>query len=155
MLYWRHLESFEVPRISRSALLPYPPRFVYDIVNEVEAYPEFLPWCGGVEIEQADTTGMRASIRISGAGLNQWFKTRNRMVPGESIEIELVEGPFTNLQGRWQFTPLDDAGCRIDLTMEFEFKAGLAAALIRPAFTRIANTLVNSFCTRAHQLHDG
>lgn len=143
-----------MPRISRSALLPYPPRFVYDIVNGVEAYPEFLPWCGGAEIEQADATGMRAAIQISGAGLNQWFKTRNRMIPGESIEMELIEGPFRQLQGRWQFTPLDDAGCRIELSLEFEFKGGFAATLIRPAFTRIANTLVDSFCARARQLHD-
>ena len=144
-----------MPRVTRSALLPYPPRFVYDIVNGVEAYPEFLPWCGGAEIEQADETGMRASIRISGGGLNQWFKTSNRMVPGESIDIELVEGPFRKLHGRWQFVPIDEAGCRIDFVLEFEFKAGLATALIRPAFTRIANTLVDSFCARAHQLHDG
>lgn len=142
-----------MPRISRSALLPYPPRFVYDIVNGVEAYPEFLPWCGGAEIEETDETAMLASIQISGGGLKQWFKTRNRMVPGESIEMQLVEGPFRKLQGRWRFLPIDDTACKIELSLEFEFKTGLTAALIRPAFTRIANTLVDSFCARAHQLY--
>jgi ribosome-associated toxin RatA of RatAB toxin-antitoxin module len=147
------LESSEVPEIMRSALLPYPPEFVYDIVNRVDAYPEFLPWCGGAGIDRADDTSMLASIKISGAGLNQWFRTQNRMIPGESIEMQLVEGPFKRLHGNWRFVPLDDAGCRIELALEFDFKAGLASALIRPAFTRIANTLVDSFCARAHQLH--
>lgn len=144
-----------MPRISRSALLPYPPGFVYDIVNAVEDYPEFLPWCGGAEIETADETAMRASIRISASGLNQWFKTSNRMVPGESIEIRLVEGPFRKLQGQWRFLPMGEAACKIELSLEFEFKGGLTAALVRPAFTRIANTLVDSFCARAHQVHGG
>ena len=142
-----------MPRISRSALLPYPPGFVYDIVNGVENYPDFLPWCGGAEIEAVDETSMRASIQISGGGMKQWFKTSNRMVPGESIEIRLVEGPFKKLQGEWRFLPMGETACKIELSLEFEFKGGLGAALIRPAFTRIANTLVDSFCARAHQIH--
>ena len=142
-----------MPEISRSALLPYPARVMYDIVNQVETYPEFLPWCGGVRLHQADDTSMEASIQISAAGLNQWFKTRNTMVPGESIEIQLVDGPFKRLQGSWHFTSLEDDGCKIELVLQFEFKRGLAAAVIAPAFTRIANTMVDSFCERARDLY--
>lgn len=126
---------------------------MYDIVNQVEAYPEFLPWCGGARLHQADETSLEASIQICAAGLNQWFKTRNSMVPGESIEIQLIDGPFKRLQGYWRFTPLDDAGSKIELVLQFEFKRGLAAAVIAPAFTRIANTMVDSFCERARELH--
>ena len=126
---------------------------MYDIVNQVETYPEFLPWCGGVRLHQADDTSMEASIQISAAGLNQWFKTRNTMVPGESIEIQLVDGPFKRLQGSWHFTSLEDDGCKIELVLQFEFKRGLAAAVIAPAFTRIANTMVDSFCERARDLY--
>ncbi len=132
-----------MPEISRSALLPYPASFMYDIVNQVEAYPEFLPWCGGARLHQSDETSMEASIQISVAGLDQWFKTRNLMKPGESIEIMLLDGPFKQLHGHWQFTPLDDEGCKFELLLTFEFKRVLAAAVIAPAFSRIANTLVD------------
>jgi ribosome-associated toxin RatA of RatAB toxin-antitoxin module len=96
---------------------------------------------------------LEASIQICAAGLNQWFKTRNSMIPGKSIEIQLVDGPFKRLQGYWHFTPLDDEGSKIELVLQFEFKRGLAAAVIAPAFTRIANTMVDSFCERARELY--
>jgi len=144
-----------MPEIRRSALMPYPARVMYDIVNDVARYPEFLPWCGGAEVHQADEHSMEAAILMRAAGLNHWFRTRNRMVPGESIEIALVDGPFSRLEGYWRFTPLDSEGCKIDLMLEFEIKHGLAAALIAPAFARIANTMVESFCNRARDLHAG
>lgn len=138
--------------IKRSALMPYPARVMYDIVNDVERYPEFLPWCGGVKLQQVSETSMEASILMQAAGLNHWFKTRNHMVPGESIEIALLEGPFSRLEGYWRFTPIDTDGCKIELVLQFEIKHSLAAAIIKPAFTRIANTMVESFCQRAQDL---
>lgn len=143
-----------MPEIIRSALLPYPAKFMYELVNRVEAYPEFLPWCGGARIIQEDENSMEAAIQMSGAGMNQWFKTRNRMVPDESIAMSLVEGPFKRLEGHWTFTPIDNEGCKIELVLQFEFKRGLASALIAPAFTRIANSMVESFCDRARNLHE-
>ncbi len=142
-----------MPEITRSALLPYPAGFMYELVNDVKSYPEFLPWCGEVEIHAEAELEMEASINIRGAGLNQWFKTRNAMLPGESIVMELVEGPFRQLSGVWRFVDIGDDGCKIELEMNFEFKRGLASAIIAPAFTRIANTLVDSFCERARELH--
>jgi ribosome-associated toxin RatA of RatAB toxin-antitoxin module len=143
-----------VPEIRRSALMPYPVQFMYEIVNDVDSYPEFLPWCGGVKVHQLDNTSMEASILMRGAGLNHWFKTRNTMLPGQSIEMELVEGPFSKLEGLWSFTPIDSDGCKIELMLQFEMKQGLASTLIAPAFSRIANTLVDSFCDRARDQYE-
>lgn len=143
-----------MPEIRRSALMPYPVQFMYEIVNDVDSYPEFLPWCGGVKVHQLDNTSMEASILMRGAGLNHWFKTRNSMVPGKSIEMELVEGPFSKLDGRWSFTPIDSDGCKIELRLLFEMKQGLASTLIAPAFSRIANTMVDSFCDRARDQYE-
>jgi ribosome-associated toxin RatA of RatAB toxin-antitoxin module len=143
-----------VPEIRRSALMPYPAQFMYDIVNDVDSYPVFLPWCGGVKIHKLDNFSMGASILMRGAGINHWFKTRNSMVPGKSIEMELVEGPFSKLDGRWSFTPIDSDGCKIELRLLFEMKQGLASTLIAPAFSRIANTMVDSFCDRARDQYE-
>ncbi|MDH3632021.1 MAG: type II toxin-antitoxin system RatA family toxin [Gammaproteobacteria bacterium] len=134
--------------------MPYPVQFMYDIVNDVESYPEFLPWCGDVKINQLDNSSMEASILMRGAGLNHWFKTRNTMVPGQSIEMELVEGPFSKLEGLWRFTAIDSDGCKIELMLQFEMKQGLASTLIAPAFSRIANTMVDSFCERARDRYE-
>ena len=143
-----------MPEIRRSALMPYPARFMYDVVNDVDNYPDFLPWCGGVETHQVDETSMEASILMRGAGLNHWFKTRNSMQPGESIEMALVDGPFSRLEGLWKFTPVDAEGCKVELVLAYEFKQGLASAIIAPAFSRIANTMVSSFCERASELYE-
>ena len=143
-----------MPEIRRSAILPYPPSTLYALVNDVEAYPEFLPWCGGARIVARDANSMDASILIERAGLSQWFTTRNRLVADESIEMELLDGPFEQLHGRWRFEALADDGCRIELVLRFEMKRGLAAAMIAPAFRKIAGTLVDSFCARARELHE-
>jgi ribosome-associated toxin RatA of RatAB toxin-antitoxin module len=95
---------------------------------------------------------MEASLLMQAVGLNHWFKTRNHMAPGESIEITLLEGPFSRLEGYWRFTPIDIDGCKIELLLQFEIKHSLAAAIITPAFSRIANTMVESFCKRAQDL---
>jgi ribosome-associated toxin RatA of RatAB toxin-antitoxin module len=148
------LESSEVPEIKRSALMPFPARLMYDIVNDVDSYPDFLPWCGGVETHRIDEFSQEASILMRAAGLNQRFKTRNCMVPGETISMELVDGPFSKLDGLWCFTPIDDEACKIELKLRFEMKKGLANALLAPAFSRIANTMVDSFCARARELNE-
>ena len=119
-----------MPEIKRSALMPYPAEVMYDIVNDVERYPEYLPWCGGVKLHESHQTSMEASILMRAAGLNHWFKTRNCMVPGKSIEISLVEGPFSQLEGSWRFTPIDTDGCKIELLLQFEIRNSLAAAVI-------------------------
>ena len=140
--------------IRRSAILPYPPGELYALVNDVEAYPQFLPWCGDAKILARGPDSMDASILIRRAGLNQWFTTRNRLLADESIEMELLDGPFERLHGHWRFEPLDDSGCRIEFVLRFEMKRGLASAIIAPAFRKIADTLIDSFCDRARELHE-
>lgn len=140
--------------IRRSAILPYPASYMYALVNDVESYPRFLPWCGDAKILAQAPGTMDASILIVRAGLNQWFTTRNRLTEGEAIEMELLDGPFERLQGHWRFEALADSGCKIEFVLRFEMKRGLASAIIAPAFKRIANTLVDSFCDRARELHE-
>ncbi len=140
--------------IRRSALMPYPAQFMYEIVNDVDRYPEFLPWCGGVKTHQVDSVSMEASILMQGAGLNHWFKTCNSMQPGVSISMELLDGPFSKLEGLWRFIPINSDGSKIELNLKFEMKRSLAGALLTPAFSRIANTMVDSFCERARELHE-
>ena len=139
--------------VSRSALMPYSPDFMYRIVNDVERYPEFLPWCGGSRVHSASEQDMEASVDINMAGMKQSFTTRNRMQPGERIDMELVDGPFDVLQGQWRFKELGDQGCKIELDLKFHLKPGLAAAIIGPVFSKIANTMVESFCARARELN--
>ena len=143
-----------MPEIVRSALLPYPAEFMYRLVNDAAAYPEFLPWCSGVEIHHQDDTSMEASILMKAPGISSRFRTRDRMVPGESIDIDLVDGPFEQLQGRWSFRSLNGDDCKIELVLKFEVRRGLGAKLIGPAFNRIANTMVDSFCRRARETYE-
>ncbi len=139
--------------IYRHALMPYSANQMYDIVNDVEAYPQFLPWCANSEIlSQSDTT-MEASITMKKGRLNHSFTTRNRLQPGKSIDINLVNGPFKVLQGNWGFTDLSEQGSKIELKLDFEFSNRIVSTLIGPLFTQIANSLVDAFCQRAHQLY--
>ena len=127
---------------------------MYQIVNDVARYSEFLPWCGGSEIHRQDTHSMEASLKINLSGIQQSFTTKNRMQPGQLIEMTLSDGLFESLQGQWRFTPLDEVGCKIELDLNFELKQGLASAIIAPAFSKIANTMVDSFCARARELDE-
>lgn len=97
---------------------------------------------------------MKASLTMCISGLEQKFTTQNRMLPGQSIDMELSEGPFETLRGQWRFTPLDDDACKIELDLKFQLKPGLASAIIGPAFGKIANSMVDSFCTRARELDE-
>ena len=145
-----------MPTVFRQALMPYSARQMYDIVNDVEHYPAFLPWCAkGELLQQQGEHMLEARILMQKGRLNHSFSTRNRMQPGEWIHIELIDGPFRKLEGDWAFTPLADDGCKIELKLEFEFSSRLVSALIGPVFTQIANSLVDAFCQRAHQLYRG
>ena len=139
--------------ISRSALMPYAAQIMYEVVNNVAEYPEFLPWCADARILSQSDTLMEASILMKKTWVNHWFSTRNSLVKNKKIEMELLDGPFKRLEGSWEFTDYDDQGSRIKLDLEFEFPNGLGKVLIAPVFSRIANTMVDSFCTRAHEIN--
>ena len=134
--------------------MPYSCNYMYQIVNDVYRYPEILPWCGGSEIHHQDEHLMEASLIMSISGMEQKFTTRNNLIPGQSISMELCEGPFEILRGQWRFMPLADSGCKVELDLEFELKPGFASAIIGSAFGKIANSMVDSFCTRAQELDE-
>lgn len=140
-------------RIQRSALLPYPAQALYDLVNDVASYPQFLPWCAASEVLEVSAESMRASLTVAKASLSQRFMTRNSLVPGKSIEMQLEEGPFSQLQGVWEFKALGDKACKISLDMTFDYAGPLVKATLGPLFTQAANTMVDAFCQRAKQLY--
>ncbi len=140
-------------KIARSALLPYSAEQVYNLVNDVKNYPEFLPWCGGSEVISETATEMEASVTISKAGLKQTFVTNNHLVPGKRIVMHLVEGPFKSLRGEWEFKVLDKDACKIHFEVEFEVSNRLLNVAIGPIFEQIATTMVDSFCERAKQVY--
>ncbi len=138
--------------ISRSALVMHQAEKMYALVNDVESYPQFLPWCSGASVIEKSTTTQTASIEISVASVKQRFTTRNTMSPGESIQMSLVDGPFSELSGGWNFKALGDAGCKISLDVHFEFSNQVVAKSVGPAFSAICGSLVEAFCKRADQL---
>ncbi len=140
-------------KIARSALLPYSAQQVYDIVNDVARYPEFLPWCGGAEVFSESEHEMQAGVTIAKAGIKQTFVTKNHLVPGQRIEMHLVDGPFKSLKGEWEFKALDVDACKIHFEVEFEVSSGLLSMAIGPLFEQIASTMVDSFCERAKQVY--
>jgi ribosome-associated toxin RatA of RatAB toxin-antitoxin module len=139
--------------IQRSALLPYPAQALYDLVNDVARYSEFLPWCSSGIVLESSETHMRARVEIAKGGLSQHFVTRNVLVLGESIEMNLEQGPFNQLHGVWVFKSLGQKACKISLDLSFDYSGPIVRATLGPLFNQAANTLVDAFCQRAKQLH--
>jgi len=139
--------------IQRSALLPYPAQTLFDLVNDVSAYPQFLPWCAASEVVEQSDEHMLAALTIAKGSVSQRFLTKNNLQPGSRIEMSLREGPFTDLHGVWEFKALGDKACKISLDLTFEYAGPLVKATLGPLFTQAANTLVDAFCQRAKQLH--
>ncbi|GMR08986.1 MAG: type II toxin-antitoxin system RatA family toxin [Gammaproteobacteria bacterium] len=142
-----------MPIVNKSALVPYSPQCMFDIVNDVNAYPEFLPWCRAAEILEQDEDELTARLLLAKGSIKKSFITKNRIQPGKMIEIRLVEGPFKHLQGFWRFEPLGEDGCKISVDMEFEFAGKLLSMTVGPVFNQIANSLLDAFIERARQIY--
>ena len=140
-------------RIQRSALLPYPAQALYDLVNDVASYPQFLPWCRASEVLEVSETHMLASLEVAKGSIGQSFVTRNVLQPGQRIEMNLQEGPFTSLNGVWEFKALGDKACKISLDLTFDYAGPLVRATLGPLFNQATNTMVDAFCQRAKQLY--
>jgi len=141
--------------IERSALLPFPAAEVFHIVDDVARYPEFLPWCAGAVEQSRSAEEVVAALSLQASGMRETFTTRNRRMPHERIELELVSGPFRELRGAWSFRRLgNDDGCRVQLELSFQFSG--ARGLLLPSFARVftgtADRLVDAFCERAYEL---
>lgn len=135
--------------ISKSALVPYSPAEMFALVDDIEAYPEFLPWCRATQVLERNEDEVRATIALSKGGVDKSFTTCNRNQGHKMIEMRLVEGPFQRLEGFWRFTPLGDDGCKVSLDLEFEFASRMLSIVVGPVFSQVANSLVDSFQQRA------
>ena len=142
--------------VQKSVLIWYSAEEMFDLVIDVERYPDFLPWCDKGRVLERTDNGMLAEVGIAFKGVRQVFTTRNEHVPGREVKLHLVNGPFSTLEGVWYFTPVGDAAqraCRVDFTLRYGFESALLASLVGPVFDKIASSLVDAFVKRADQVH--
>ena len=139
--------------ISRSALLPYSARQMYDVVVDIPSYPGFLNWCDASKVIEETDESVVAKLVIAYTKLNFEFTTRNINTPHESIRIELVDGPFTALNGEWTFAALSDEACKVSLKMNFDFQRSLTKRMMAKVFTNIISAQLEAFQKRAEVLY--
>lgn len=139
--------------IKRSALVPYTARQMFELVNQIEDYSRFLPWCRSTTVLSRTAEVVEATIDIAWSGIHKSFTTRNRLYPHERMDIILVTGPFRQLAGHWSFHALGDMGCKVNLELEFELAGQVLDKVFQPIFYHIANSLVEAFCRRAAEVY--
>lgn len=139
--------------IHKSALVPYSPLQMFELVDDIGAYPQFLPWCRSAQELTRTADEVKASLEIAHSGLHKSFTTLNRLQHGKIIEMRLVEGPFRHLEGFWRFDALGADGSRVSFDLEFEFSNRLVGLTLGPVFSQIANTLVDAFTQRAVNIY--
>ncbi len=142
-----------MPNISRNALVMFSVEQMYQLINDVLAYPEFIPDCGGSKIVEENENEVTASLLVSKGGLIKWFTTKNTLVSNEEIQMTLVDGPFKQLVGRWQLTKLSDEACKISLHLEYEFSSKVFDLAFGRVFNGIANNMVQAFTQRAKEIY--
>ena len=139
--------------VERSVLVPFSASQMFDLVAQVERYPEFMPWCGGAVVTERSDHGMRASITIALAGIRQTFTTQNQHDYPHKIDLKLVDGPFSELTGEWVFSPLAQDACKVLFTLNYAFSSRTLEALVGPIFNRIASSFIDSFTQRAQVMY--
>ena len=135
--------------VKRSALIAETPARMYSLINDVERYPEFVPYCTAARVESRTDREMLATLSIKRGPLKAAFTTRNLLEPDRRVLMQFVSGPFRVLEGLWTLTPLGELGCRVELEMRFEFANRLSGALFEPLFEDTAGSLVDAFVRRA------
>lgn len=139
--------------VERSALVNHSARQMFELVNDVDQYQDFLPWCGGSRVLERDEYSYVASVDIAFKGIRKSFTTRNTVRQDERVDVELVDGPFRKLNGHWAFTALDGDASKISLQLEFDFASGLVGKVLGPVFKIIADSMVESFCKQADKVY--
>ncbi len=139
--------------IHRSAIVSYSAHQMFELVADIPAYPKFLPWCGGARIISTQGDEVIAAIDIAYSGVHRTFSTRNLLQHDKMMEIQLLEGPFSYLQGFWQFKALDEQSSKISLDLEFDVANRIVGLALTPVFSNIANQLVDRFHRRATELY--
>jgi len=144
--------------VNKSVLLWYSPEEMYALVTDVAQYPQFLPWCDRATVLSQDAEGVTAEVGISFSGIHQSFTTRNTHTAHRQVDMALVKGPFSQLEGQWTFLPVGDGSeraCKVALSLRYGFDSAVLARLIGPVFDKIAATLVDAFVKRAQQVYGG
>ena len=126
---------------------------MYTLVNDIDAYPDFLPWCRSAGVRNRSDTHLRATMTLEGGKIRQSFTTENTMLPGRRIEMRLVEGPFKSLTGCWHFQPLTPQSCNVRLDLRYEFRNKVLKLALGKALSHMLETLVDSFIQRAGEIH--
>lgn len=140
-------------RVEKSVLVAHPPERMFELVDRVEDYPKFLPWCGGTELKTRDDTLTVATIHIAYMGIRQSFTTENTKVASREMRIKLQDGPFSELEGDWIFLPLGDEACKVEFRLQYAFSSHILERLLAPVFGHITNTFVDAFVHRADEVY--
>jgi len=138
-----------VPRIQRSAIVARSARLLYELVADVERYPLRFGWCEAASIERLGENEVMATLSVGFAGMSAEFTTRNRLTPGERIDLAFADGPFRSLSGGWTFRALGDSGCRIGLELEFEVSSRYLGTALASGFQGLADRMVEDFVRAA------
>jgi ribosome-associated toxin RatA of RatAB toxin-antitoxin module len=142
-----------VIEIRRSALVTYSPAQMFDLVNEIEAYPKRFPWCDGAEILESQQDVLVARLDLKFAGFHQSFTTRNTVEPPKRLTMDLVDGPFRSLEGVWDFIALGDAGCKVAFALDFDYAGRLGGSALKLGFQGLAGRMVGDFCREAERVY--
>jgi ribosome-associated toxin RatA of RatAB toxin-antitoxin module len=139
--------------VHKSVLVGYSAEQMFALVDRVEDYPKFLPWCGTVDVKRQAGNKLLATIQINYHGIKQTFTTENTNVPPVSMQMKLVDGPFKHLDGTWIFRSLRSDACKIEFDLHYEFSSKLLEKVIGPVFGKIADSFVDSFCQQAEKVY--
>ena len=139
--------------VKKSALVPYLATEMFDLVDDVDAYADFLPWCSRSEVRGRSDEVVEATLELQKGGVRKSLTTRNATVRGESIDLCLLGGPFRHLQGGWRFEPLGDEGCKVSLELDFEFESRMVDMMFGAFFEDTCNSLVDAFIRRAAEVY--
>ena len=139
--------------INRSALVEYSAEQMFDLVNDIEHYPQFMQGCVSAKVLSQSDTELIGELRLAKAGISQQFTTKNVLLRPERIDMDLVEGGFKSLSSQWTFEALTTNACKVSLAMEFEFKSGLMGFAAEKLFSSSANNLVDAIVQRAHEVY--
>jgi ribosome-associated toxin RatA of RatAB toxin-antitoxin module len=142
-----------MPLVKRSVLVAHSAQKMFELVQKVEDYPKFLPWCGGSNVKQQEDGSVLAAVDIDFKGLKQTFSTINRYTPHSDIRLLLQKGPFSSLNGAWKFNALEENACEVQFELNYVFAAGLLGPLLTPVFDAIAGSFIDAFVARAEQLY--
>lgn len=142
-----------MPSIEKSALVSYSAEQMFNLVNDIDSYPEFVPGCADSRVVEQNDDYKVASLQISKAGIQKTFTTRNRLIKPERIDMELVDGPFKKLTGGWVFKPLSEDACKVELKLDFEFSNRLLGMAFGKIFSEVTSRMVDAFVKRADQVY--